>query len=215
MTLDQQPQLTVDVTQGFYPRTGPPGREVLHGTVAMPDTGMATKHKLMIGIFIAVLLVLLFGFYAIWDVGSYYADEGFKAAGTSSGPTRGPTAFGKTLITEGQRLNIIEKPPEPAKKETKKPPSPPPAEPAQPKEEPAGNYAVQVAVVLSEQLAQPIIDKLTKEGYQAYFYKSDHKGKTYYKIRVGHFETSAQAREVEMKLKSQGHKDAFISHLKD
>jgi hypothetical protein len=214
--LDQQPQLTDGIDQGFYPRTGPPGREIHPGEAIFQDAGWSKKHKLAIGLLIAVLLVCLAALYAAWDVGSYYADEGYKAAGTATGPSREPSAFSRALISEGQKLNLIEKPPEPVKAAKEEPPPPPPqAEPSQPAEEPAGNYAVQVAVVLSEQLAQPIIDKLKEEGYQAYYYKSDHKNKTYYKIRVGHFETAAQAREVELKLKAQGHKDAFISHLKE
>ena len=167
------------------------------------------RYGLMAAAAVAVLIV----FYVVYDVGSYYGYEGFKAAGLSTGPARKPSVLARDVIAEGQKLNVVEKLPEPAKVVKKEPP-PPPVEPPPPSE-PVGNFAVQVAVVYSEQLAQPMVDKLKEAGYHAYFYRTEHKGKALYKVRVGYFETEVQAKEVENKLKSQGHKDAFISHVKE
>lgn len=212
MTLDSKSQPTTGINQGFYPRTGPPGREIHPAAAVFPDSGWSSKRKLAMGLLAAALVAVLILFYVVYDVGSYYGDEGFKAAGLS-GPARKPSVLARDVISEGQKLKVVEKLPEPVKEVKKEPPPPPPVETPTP--EPMGNFAVQVAVVYSEQLAQPMVDKLKEAGYHAYFYRTEHKGKALYKVRVGYFETDAQAKEIENKLKSQGHKDAFISHVKE
>jgi hypothetical protein len=82
----------------------------------------------------------------------------------------------------------VEQPP--AKKATRvDPPNQPPGiEPNR------SGFTVQLSATDSENGAARMVDRLKKKGYSAYVVKAHVKGKLYYRVRCGKFETEAQAK---------------------
>jgi septal ring-binding cell division protein DamX len=87
---------------------------------------------------------------------------------------------------------------------------PPPVAPPVAASAASGGYAVQATYALNEQAAQAVVDRLKRQGLQAYFYENSRKQ---YLIRVGHFQNIEEARSAREKLSSLGYKDPYISRL--
>jgi len=67
-------------------------------------------------------------------------------------------------------------------------------------QEEAGGYVVQVAACESMEYAQYLIDKYTERGYSPYVTTVVVDGQTYYRIRIGGFETLQDAQELQAEL---------------
>ncbi|MBW2142605.1 MAG: SPOR domain-containing protein, partial [Deltaproteobacteria bacterium] len=53
------------------------------------------------------------------------------------------------------------------------------------------------------------------KGYDAYFYHVQNKSKRYFRIRVGHYKSRAEAEAAMAGMKKTGWRDMFISRLED
>jgi septal ring-binding cell division protein DamX len=106
---------------------------------------------------------------------------------------------------------VEEKPvPEPAKPEPKIVAPPPKAEasPAPtlakaPKPSKGGKWVANVLSTRDGEVARHVLDQLMNLPYRVYAYKTVVKGKEYYRIRVGFFNTSGEAEKVGMALSAQ------------
>jgi hypothetical protein len=98
-------------------------------------------------------------------------------------------AFFERLAKETEDGSTRMEQPDP-KKTTKveSPNHPPVAEPSQ------TGFTVQLSAADSEEGAARMVNRLKKKGYPAYFVKARVKGKVYYRVRCGRFETEAQAK---------------------
>lgn len=86
------------------------------------------------------------------------------------------------------------------------PPEPPPAEttatePAKPPEtlpgaHPAGGYVVQIGSYADSALADKIAEKYRRQGFPAFLQEVEVTGKTYYRLRIGAYDTYAKAQEI-------------------
>ena len=62
-------------------------------------------------------------------------------------------------------------------------------------------YSVQIDAVMDRQGAEDIARKLSAGGYEPYIVPTEIDGQTWYKVRVGHYETEEAAREAEQRLR--------------
>jgi len=86
------------------------------------------------------------------------------------------------------------------------------------KEEPepsisAGMYTVQIASIGNREKAEKLIIDLIGQGYDAYFYETDVKGKTYYRIRCGRFSSREEALDYSQKLEKEAGLKGFVSRI--
>lgn len=65
-------------------------------------------------------------------------------------------------------------------------------------------FTLQVAAYLKESDAQRYVDQLKKEGQAAYWTRASGAGKTWFQVRISHFETKDEARTVGETLKKRG-----------
>jgi DedD protein len=102
---------------------------------------------------------------------------------------------------------------EPAKPPAKQEPIPKPVEPPRPAVQeqghaqspgsPGGRFTIQVAALKESAGAEGLVDKLRKKGYPAYQIQADSSGKgTWYRVRVGAFNSREDASQMLDKLKS-------------
>ena len=128
----------------------------------------------------------------------------------------------------------VSKKPVKAKKETK--PKPPPQDPRPaPKPEPKlaskpektvekpkkevnppstpAQYTVQLASLELVSQAEKMSSRLVKQGFPAYFYDVEVKGKTYYRVRCGRFVTRKEAAVFVKKMKSEAGVKGFVTRL--
>ncbi|MDR0882367.1 MAG: SPOR domain-containing protein [Candidatus Adiutrix sp.] len=92
----------------------------------------------------------------------------------------------------------------------------PVAEPGQPADligEPdgAGKFAVQVAAAFNEDEAQAKVNRLIRQGFNAYYYKADKNGR--YPVRVGRFATSQDADAAKVRLEQLGYSGPYVSKI--
>lgn len=64
-------------------------------------------------------------------------------------------------------------------------------------------WTVQVNALPDETSARAWVDRLRDKGYNAYVAEANHKGKTWYRVRVGRFETREEAEKVEAALRNK------------
>jgi septal ring-binding cell division protein DamX len=84
-------------------------------------------------------------------------------------------------------------PPPPAHKKMAALDNPPPTNPQQP-------YSIQIDAVMDRQGARQMVQKLRAKGFQPYLVPTQVAGKTWYRLRVGHYATPAEAQAAEAKL---------------
>ena len=76
---------------------------------------------------------------------------------------------------------------------------------------PSGSgYAVQVASCESRDYADYLVDKYTGRGYLAYLTAFDHNGQTYFRVRLGPYETAEEAGDVKVMIKDKYSVEAWI-----
>jgi len=102
-----------------------------------------------------------------------------------------------------------------SKPQTKEaPPAPkpaPPVETAESKESGKG-WTVQVNAFPDEKSAKTWVDRLKNKGYNAYVAEANAKGKIWYRVRVGQYNTREEAKKVEEALKTkENYTKAFIA----
>jgi cell division protein FtsN len=74
-------------------------------------------------------------------------------------------------------------------------------------------YTVQIASLPEKERAEKLIKSLVEEGYDAYYYTAEVRGKNYYRVRVGRFDDRKSALEYSKKLEEEtGHK-GFVSKV--
>ncbi|MFH1488719.1 MAG: SPOR domain-containing protein [Pseudomonadota bacterium] len=74
-------------------------------------------------------------------------------------------------------------------------------------------YTVQIASVADKEKAEGLIARLVKQGYPAYYYEVEVKGKTYYRIRCGRFIERPEAADYAKKLEKEAGIKGFVSRL--
>jgi len=74
----------------------------------------------------------------------------------------------------------------------------------------AGGYVVQVAACESLEYARYLMDKYTARGYSPYLTTVTVEGQTYYRVRIGGFETQQQASELQAELVNKYSVKAWI-----
>ena len=77
------------------------------------------------------------------------------------------------------------------------------------------NFTIQVAAAKNIKDAEAAVKKLLAQGFDAYFYQVELKGRKYFRVRVGRYATVADAKIVMEKLAEKGHSNMFISALTD
>lgn len=86
------------------------------------------------------------------------------------------------------------------------PPAPMPIEEVQPVLQP---FTIQVAAYMHAEDAQGFVDRLKKEGLDVFWTKATSADRTWFQVKVGHFETKQQARLFGQDLKTKGLIDDF------
>jgi cell division septation protein DedD len=76
-------------------------------------------------------------------------------------------------------------------------------EPGEAKSAPQGPWTVQVNAFPHERDAQNLSRKLEEKGYDAYVASFNTRGRTWYRVRVGHFASREEARAIQEELKSK------------
>ena len=74
-------------------------------------------------------------------------------------------------------------------------------------------YVVQVASLETEGKATNMVNRLTGQGYPAYFYKVFVKGKPYYRVRCGIFRTEAEAAKIKERLAEKERISGFVQKV--
>jgi cell division septation protein DedD len=77
----------------------------------------------------------------------------------------------------------------------------------------SGKYAVQVASLADGGKARRLTDSLIKQGYGAYTQKATVRGKTYYRVRCGKFETRDQAGALRNQLAEKEGLRGFVTSI--
>jgi hypothetical protein len=101
----------------------------------------------------------------------------------------------------------VEQPP--AKKATRVEPSKQPPS----TEQNRSGFTVQISATDSEDGAAKILNRLKKKGYSAYVVKAYVKGRLYYRVRCGKFETEAQAKAHAAELAKREGIRGFVSRV--
>lgn len=75
-----------------------------------------------------------------------------------------------------------------------------------------GAWSVQVTATLDPRTADDMLRRLRAKGYDAYVVKAARQGKTYYRVRVGHFRSAEHAGQMVSRLRREpGVPEAFVA----
>lgn len=77
----------------------------------------------------------------------------------------------------------------------------------------AVTYVVQVASLETEAKATNMVNRLTGQGYPAYYYKVFVKGQAYYRVRCGTFKTEAEAVNIKKRLAEKENISGFVQKV--
>ncbi|MFO7602016.1 MAG: SPOR domain-containing protein [Candidatus Desulfacyla sp.] len=78
---------------------------------------------------------------------------------------------------------------------------------------PAVKYVVQVASLETEAKATNMVNRLTRKGYPAYFYKVFVKGREYFRVRCGTFKSEAEAVKTNKRLAEEEKLTGFVQKV--
>ena len=81
--------------------------------------------------------------------------------------------------------------------------------------QPGVRFTVQVAASDTMEQADKMARRLKQNGYDAYYYEIEVKGRRYVRVRVGRFATREEARAVMDELAAAGHSRMFIAKMID
>lgn len=108
------------------------------------------------------------------------------------------------VVTEESKPHQV--PTQPARKPVGEPAEPPgkgpPTETVE-KKEAGGIWTVQVNAFPDQNSAKVWVDRLKNKGYNAYVTEVQNKGKVWYRVRVGHYDTREEAETIEDTLKNK------------
>ena len=77
---------------------------------------------------------------------------------------------------------------------------------------PTEKWSVQVAAARTKEIADALIEQLNAKGHHGYMVQAEVKGQTYYRVRIGQFDTREQAEAARQSLASrEGYRDAFLT----
>jgi DedD protein len=73
-------------------------------------------------------------------------------------------------------------------------------------------WSVQISAAAAKDIADTLIQQLKAKGYDGYMVQAEVKGQTYYRVRVGHFDTRERAESVRQSLvRQEGYRDAYLT----
>jgi cell division septation protein DedD len=73
-------------------------------------------------------------------------------------------------------------------------------------------WSVQISAAPAKEIADTLVRRLKVNGYDGYIIQAEVKGQTYYRVRVGRFDTREQAESVRQSLAhQQGYRDAYLT----
>ncbi|HEX9147210.1 MAG TPA: SPOR domain-containing protein [Candidatus Binatia bacterium] len=73
-------------------------------------------------------------------------------------------------------------------------------------------WSVQVSAAPAKDIAATVVQRLKSDGYDGYMVQAEVKGETYYRVRVGHFDSREKAESVRHSLTHQeGYRDAYLT----
>jgi len=73
-------------------------------------------------------------------------------------------------------------------------------------------WSVQISAAPAKDIADTLAQQLKAKGYDGYVVQAELKGQTYYRVRVGYFDTREKAEEVRQSLAHQeGYRDAYLT----
>ncbi|MER3524710.1 MAG: hypothetical protein C4326_11800 [Ignavibacteria bacterium] len=131
-------------------------------------------------------------------------------------PTPTPTPTEEPSTKAEVKKPLAETP----KAETKVEPRPEKVQPPQPAEKaptapPAGEgrYTVQVSSWTSPEEADRAVARLKNAGFEAYVVEAFVKGRTWYRVRVGRFATTAEAQEAASKLRALNENGVWVAKV--
>lgn len=73
-------------------------------------------------------------------------------------------------------------------------------------------YSIQVASCESRQYAESLVEKYKKRGFSPYITTFDYSGQTYYRVRLGPYDTRSEAESVKMELKDRYSVNAWVDY---
>lgn len=76
-----------------------------------------------------------------------------------------------------------------------------------------GGYTLQIASLADKSRADETMRKLTKRGYDAYFYEVQVHGKPWYRVRCGHFATREEAEEFAVKVYKEAKLKGLVTKI--
>jgi cell division septation protein DedD len=77
---------------------------------------------------------------------------------------------------------------------------------------PDHKWSVQISAVPAKDAADALTQRLKDSGYDSYVIKAEVKGQSYYRVRVGRFDSQADAESVRQSLAhEEGYRDAFLA----
>jgi cell division septation protein DedD len=79
-------------------------------------------------------------------------------------------------------------------------------------EPPGQGYTVQVAGCEDRVYAEHLVEVYSQRGYEAYVVSANVQGQTYYRVRIGAFESLAEARALETQLADRYSIDAWVDY---
>lgn len=82
-----------------------------------------------------------------------------------------------------------------------------------PAQESTQQYTVQIASLPEKEKAEKLITSLVEEGYDAYYYTAEVRGKNYYRVRCGRFPSRKEALEYSKKLETETGYKGFVSRV--
>jgi len=73
-------------------------------------------------------------------------------------------------------------------------------------------WSVQISAAPTEDVADTLVQRLKASGYDGYVVRAEVKGQTYYRVRVGHFDTPEDAESVRQSLmRQEGYRKAYLT----
>ena len=135
-----------------------------------------------------------------------------KSVRTESKESKSQTTASKSPAEESKpQIQEAAPAPKPVEKKEEKAPAPP-VETAESKES-GKAWTVQVNAFPDEKSAKTWVDRLKNKGYNAYVAEVNVKGKIWYRVRVGQYNSREEAKKVEEALKTkENYTKAFIAN---
>ena len=73
-------------------------------------------------------------------------------------------------------------------------------------------WSVQVSAPPAKDIAETLLQRLKAKGYDGYVVQAEVKGQSYYRVRLGYFDSREKAESVRQSLtRQEGYPDAFLT----